>query len=104
MKQLLRQVINHGGLNLISTDRPPDSLIPLLKYHRMSSLFADKLTVYDGYPRKPDPAMFNALITRHSLNRAETLAIGDRDLDLAAGKAAGIQYCFVWQCTEQGHP
>ncbi len=91
VKQLLRLVIKNGGLNVISTHRPPDSLIPLLKYHRMGSLFADKLTVYDGYPRKPDPAMFNELIKRHNLNRAETLAIGDRDLDLAAGKAAGIQ-------------
>jgi phosphoglycolate phosphatase-like HAD superfamily hydrolase len=91
VKLLLRQVIKNGGLNLISTHRPPDSLIPMLKYHRMNSLFADKLTVYDGYPRKPDPAMFNELIKRHKLNRAEILAIGDRDLDLAAGKAAGIQ-------------
>jgi HAD superfamily hydrolase (TIGR01509 family) len=91
VKEMLHQVIKNGGLNLISTHRPPDSLIPMLKYHRMNSLFADKLTIHDGYPRKPDPAMFNALISRHHLNRAETLAIGDRDLDLAAGKAAGIQ-------------
>jgi HAD superfamily hydrolase (TIGR01509 family) len=90
VKKLLRQIIKNGGMNLISTHRPPDSLIPMLKYHRMNSLFADKLTIHDGYPRKPDPAMFNELITRHNLNRTETLAIGDRDLDLAAGKAAGI--------------
>jgi len=91
VKELLRQVIKNGGLNLISTHRPPDSLIPLLKYHRMGSLFAEALTIHDGYPRKPNPAMFNELIKRHELNRAETLAIGDRDLDLEAGKAAGIQ-------------
>jgi len=91
VKEILRRVVKHGGMNLISTHRPPDSLIPMLKYHRMNSLFADKLTIHDDYPRKPDPAMFNALISRHNLNRAETLAIGDRDVDLAAGKAAGIQ-------------
>jgi HAD superfamily hydrolase (TIGR01509 family) len=104
VKLLLRQVIKNGGLNLISTHRPPDSLIPLLKYHRMSSLFADKLTVYDGYPRKPDPAMFNELIKRHKLNRAETLAIGDRDLDLAAGKAAGIQTALYGSAPNQVIP
>jgi phosphoglycolate phosphatase-like HAD superfamily hydrolase len=90
VKEFLRKIVKKGGMNLISTHRPPDSLIPMLKYHRMNSLFADKLTIQDGYPRKPDPAMFNELIKRHDLDRSEILAIGDRDLDLAAGKAAGI--------------
>jgi phosphoglycolate phosphatase-like HAD superfamily hydrolase len=104
VKELLRRVIKIGGLNLISTHRPPDSLIPLLKYHRMGSLFADKLTTRDGYPRKPDPAMFNELITHYQLDRAETLAIGDRDLDLAAGKAAGIHTALYGSAPNKVQP
>jgi len=90
VRQLLKWIIQRGGVNLIATHRGTDSLIPLLKYFRLHAFFTDILTVSDGYPRKPNPAMFNMLITRHELNREETLAIGDRDLDLRAGKAAGV--------------
>jgi histidinol phosphatase-like enzyme len=42
----------------------------------------------DAYPRKPDPAAFNAIIERHGLVRDETMAIGDRDIDVLAGRSA----------------
>jgi phosphoglycolate phosphatase-like HAD superfamily hydrolase len=90
IRPLLNQIIRGGGMNLIATHRRPDSLIPLLKYHRLRTQFADILTCSDGYPRKPDPAMFNELIARHAIKPKETLAIGDRDLDIQAGKAAGV--------------
>ncbi|MBN2257911.1 MAG: HAD hydrolase-like protein [Anaerolineaceae bacterium] len=104
VRSLLRRVIRNNGLNLISTHRGQDSLIPLLKYHRINSFFADKLTTSDGYPRKPDPAMFNELIARYHLKRTETLAIGDRDLDLEAGKAAGIQTALFGQAPIKTEP
>jgi phosphoglycolate phosphatase-like HAD superfamily hydrolase len=91
VRQLLHRVVQNGGVNLIATHRGSDSLIPMLKYHRLRSSFTDILTISDGYPRKPDPGMFNTLIARYSLRPEDTLAIGDRDLDLSAGQAAGVQ-------------
>ena len=64
VKQVLQRVVRNGGMNLIATHRGKDSLIPMLKYHRLYSLFTDMLSIHDGYPRKPNPAMFNTLIER----------------------------------------
>jgi phosphoglycolate phosphatase-like HAD superfamily hydrolase len=41
-----------------------------------------------------DPAAFNAIIERHGLVRDETMAIGDRDIDVLAGRSAGLYPCF----------
>ena len=104
VKQLLRKVVDAGGVNLIATHRGRDSLIPMLKYHRLYSLFSDILTISDGFPRKPDPAMFNELITRHGLERAQILAIGDRDLDLEAGRRAGVKTALYGNAPHQITP
>ena len=37
--------------------------------------------------------MFNELVSRFALQRAETLAVGDRDIDIQAGSAAGLRTC-----------
>lgn len=91
VKHVLQSVVHHGGMNLIATHRGKDSLLPMLKYHRLYSLFTDMLSIQDGFPRKPNPAMFTTLIERHGIKREETITIGDRDVDLEAGKAAGIR-------------
>jgi phosphoglycolate phosphatase-like HAD superfamily hydrolase len=83
-----------GGDNYIVTHRGGQSLSRLLAVHHMADYFADRLTADDGYPRKPDPASFDAMIERHHLRREEILAIGDRDLDILAGKAAGVRTCL----------
>ena len=60
----------------------------------MVGYFAGCLTGDDGYPRKPDPAMFEAALAMYQLERAETLTVGDRAIDILAGQAAGIMSCF----------
>jgi phosphoglycolate phosphatase-like HAD superfamily hydrolase len=83
-----------GGTNVIVTHRMRKSATRLLRAHRMLSYFADILAGDEGYPRKPDPAMFEVVIRRQSLEREETLAIGDRDIDVLAGRAAGVRTCL----------
>ena len=56
----------------------------------MADLFSEIISHDDGYPRKPDPSAFLTLIDRHHLSRDETLAVGDRDLDILAAHAAGV--------------
>jgi phosphoglycolate phosphatase-like HAD superfamily hydrolase len=48
----------------------------------------------DGYPKKPHPAAFEAMIKTRNLRREETMAVGDRDIDVLAGQAAGIFTCL----------
>ena len=80
-----------GGLNLIVTHRRRSGMDRLLAAHGLADLIADTVSCYDdGYPRKPDPAAFLMLIERHHLRLDETLAIGDRDIDILAAHAAGL--------------
>jgi phosphoglycolate phosphatase-like HAD superfamily hydrolase len=82
-----------GGQNVIVTHRG-QSTVALLESNGLAKYFTGWITHADGYPRKPDPASFNAIIDRHGLRRHETLAVGDRDLDVLAGKAAGVFTCL----------
>ena len=48
------------------------------------------MTSLDGFPAKPAPDALNFLIQKHGLDRAQCVMLGDRDIDLDAGKNAGI--------------
>ena len=56
----------------------------------MTHYFTGCLTPEDGYPKKPHPDAFEAMLKIHNLQREETMAVGDRDIDVLAGQAAGI--------------
>ena len=87
-------VTAHGGLNLVATHRARPLTEALLRYHGLAPLFSDVVTIFDGFPRKPDPAMLLALLDRHRLPPDDTLAVGDREIDLQAGEAAGLTTCL----------
>ncbi len=92
--RVCRQVIAAGGGNYIFTHKRRASLFELLDYYGVTGLFADVLSAWDGYARKPDPAGFIALVEKHALPREQVLAIGDRDLDILAGQGAGVHTCL----------
>jgi FMN phosphatase YigB (HAD superfamily) len=60
----------------------------------MRHLFRDIASVEDGFPRKPSPAMFLSLMELRGLASSRCVAVGDRDIDVLAGKAAGIRTCL----------
>ena len=49
----------------------------------------------DGIPFKPDPFIINTIITDQLWERGETIMVGDTDVDILAGKNAGIATCAV---------
>jgi len=108
---LCERVLKAGGRNFIFTHRSRESMFNLLNWYRVGGLFYECLTVEDGFPRKPDPAGFvalierhnlpreqvlavGALIERHNLPREQVLAVGDRTLDIIAGQQAGVRTCL----------
>ncbi|MGC9521112.1 MAG: HAD-IA family hydrolase [Anaerolineae bacterium] len=93
VKDVCSYVCESGGENYIVTHRGRDSLMKLLAAHRMTNLFTDCITKEDPYPRKPDPASLLALMRRHVLDPERCMAIGDRPLDIVAGRRAGIITC-----------
>jgi phosphoglycolate phosphatase-like HAD superfamily hydrolase len=89
-----RGVVRLGGRNVIVTHRGPRGTAELLAAANLAPYIADCITRADGFPRKPDPAAFDAIIERNGLARDETLAIGDREIDVQAGRAAGVMTCL----------
>lgn len=85
-----------GGKNLIVTHRMRSSTEALLEVHGLRELFAGWLTHDDGYPRKPAPDAFLAALEKYQIDPTETLALGDRDLDLEAAHAAGVAYSCAY--------
>ena len=89
VRETLQAVIDGGGRNYLYTHRGA-SAAKWLQYDRLEGLFIDGVTSRDGFPLKPAPDALNYLIEKHGLDRRECVMVGDRDIDLDAGKNAGI--------------
>lgn len=87
---ILQHIVEGGGKNVIVTHRGQAGTDELLATHGLAFYFAGAVTADDGFPRKPDPAAFFAALERFDLDAAETLNIGDREIDIQAGQAAGL--------------
>lgn len=94
VREICELILSRDGLNVIVTHRRAAGTENLLTTHQMTSLFADHVTADDGFPNKPDPQSFLAMLDKHHLEKAETLAVGDRDIDVLAGQAAGLAACY----------
>jgi HAD superfamily hydrolase (TIGR01509 family) len=82
------------GKNVIVTHRGRNGTESLLMGHGLADLFSGCISRDDGFMRKPDPAAFEAAISNFQLHRNETLTVGDREIDIQAGKAAGLFRCL----------
>lgn len=96
-------VQEHDGVNVAVTHRDIESTHLLMVTHDLAPFFADIISAEQGYPCLPDPNMVLAALKKHSLNPVETLLIGDRDLDIQAGRAAGVRTCLFGKATRP-HP
>lgn len=87
-RELMAAVRESGGLNIIVTHRDRPSAEDLLQ---ATGLHADDLICApDGYRRKPDSQMYELALARHRLAASDVLAVGDREIDAAGAKAAGM--------------
>jgi phosphoglycolate phosphatase-like HAD superfamily hydrolase len=98
---LCRRIQGAGGRNVIFTHRRYETLVQLLEAHRIDDLFVELLTAEDQ-PPKPDPAAFLALMARHEASPEETLALGDRAIDVEAGQNAGVAACYYGEDVPSG--
>ena len=89
-KQVLEMLKDNGGRHFILTHRLTESTWGLLKEHRLAHLIEEVVGIDQDFPRKPNPASLNYLIDTFHLERTDTMMIGDRRLDIEAGKNAGV--------------
>jgi len=94
VREVCSWVHDHGGVNVIVTHRAVASTQKLLAVHGLASCFDHIISLEQGYPRKPDPAMVLAVLEKHNLLPDETLMVGDRELDIQSGLAAGVHTCL----------
>lgn len=91
--ETLRKVREKGGRNFLYTHRGASAFYYLKKYG-IYDLFSDFVTSENGFPMKPAPDAVSHIVTKHNLNKDETVMIGDREIDVMSGKNAGTKGCL----------
>jgi HAD superfamily hydrolase (TIGR01509 family) len=94
VRDLCQRLTRAGIHNFIVTHRRHASLHVLLTTYDLRSWFTHIIAADDAFPRKPAPDAMLHLLTTYGIAPSEALVIGDRDLDIRAGQAAGIPTCL----------
>ncbi len=89
----LQGVVDAGGRNFLYTHRG-ESVYHYLKTYGMEPLFSFFVTSEDGIPAKPAPDAVEYIVRENGLDKRETVMIGDREIDVMAGKNAGVFGCL----------
>ena len=92
--ETLRALREAGGHHYLVTHRDRRA-VSYLQNAGLDSLFDDLVTAEEGFPRKPQPDSLLHLVHKHGLNPAECVMIGDRPIDTAAGRNAGMLSCLL---------
>ena len=93
VRSILERFQAAGGRNFVFTHRS-DSVHDYLAGADLTKYFTDVVSAGTTYARKPAPAGNLHIIETHGLDKARTLAVGDRELDVLAAKNAGIHACL----------
>ena len=82
------------GRHYLVTHRDRDANA-YLEQAGLKQYFTDFINHEDGFPRKPAPDSLRHLLNKHGLDPAACVMIGDRPLDTAAGRNAGMLSCLL---------
>ena len=93
VRSILERFQAAGGRNFVFTHRS-DSVHDYLAGADLTKYFTDVVSAGTTYARKPAPAGNLHIIETYGLDKNYTLAVGDRELDVLAGKNAGIHACL----------
>ncbi len=94
-KETLTKIVEAKGRNFLWSHRN-NQVLDILTAAGIDDLFEEVVTGDSGFPRKPDPSALLYLKNKYEMTNA--LVIGDRAIDLEAGRAAGMAvYAFDGQ-------
>jgi HAD superfamily hydrolase (TIGR01549 family) len=91
--ELCHTIKKYGGKNYLFTHRGESSVYFLEKYGLLAD-FEEIITSKQNFPRKPSPDAILYLMNKYGFSKKEAIMIGDRDIDILAGKNAGINTCY----------
>lgn len=92
--EALRAMKARGGRHYLATHRNGQAW-DFLRAAGLAELFDGGVTSEDGLPRKPEPDMLLCLLARHGIDPRRAVMIGDRPLDTASGRRAGVLSCMM---------
>ena len=90
---LLQAIVSQNCKNFMISHRDKQ-VRDILEAAHISQYFTEVVTADNGFPRKPAPDSINYLVQKYKLDPKNTVMIGDRPLDIEAGRAAGIATIF----------
>ena len=91
-ENVLKAIQAKDCANYIFTHRPFASTMAFLDKYDLSKYFTDFVApTTPGFARKPAPDAIEYLIDKYGIPKEKAVMIGDRELDLASGKNAGIR-------------
>lgn len=93
-KDVLSFIVAKDKINMILSHRRQASTQALLKKEQLADLVTEVVGPENNFPRKPDPTSLNYLLKQYGLDPKKTVMIGDRALDVNAGKNAGVATIF----------
>lgn len=96
VREFLERFQRAGGRNFVFTHRGK-TVYDYLESENLMPYFVEVVPFNSSFERKPSPSGNLYLAERHGLVPEKTLAIGDRELDILAGKAAGMDACLLHQ-------
>ncbi|MBM7636263.1 HAD-IA family hydrolase [Streptococcus saliviloxodontae] len=91
-KLALETVVANGGRNFLISHRD-NHVKDLLQKTGIIHLFTEVVTADNGFARKPNPQ--SMLYLKESYKLTQVLVVGDREIDVQAGQAAGFDTCLV---------
>ena len=91
-KAILAKIVTEGGRNFLVSHRN-HLVLDILDKAEITPYFTEIVTSENGFARKPSPESFLYLIKKYDIKHG--LVIGDRQIDIEAGKAAGMDTLLV---------
>ena len=92
VKDALAKIVAEGGRNFLVSHRN-HLVLDILDRVEIAHYFTEVVTSENGFARKPSPDSFLYLIKKYDIKHG--LVIGDRQIDIEAGEAAGLDTLLV---------
>lgn len=88
-------VLERSHQLVMLTNKPEAATRRIMSFTGLDRHFQDCVFGDGEWPRKPDPAGLRMLMAKHGLTAADTLLVGDSDVDLATARNAGVRICLA---------
>jgi phosphoglycolate phosphatase len=92
---VVRDAARHGASLAVLTNKPAAHTKRILDGLGVAPFFQWVIGGDEAYPRKPDPASLQALMSRARVAADRTLFVGDSMIDVETARRAGVRSCVA---------